>query len=299
MVKGSWTSARRRVGKWRKLTLVLWRLTLPRKFLVSPLVTLQPLRPLLLPLVLLLGCLVCSRCLSAEEPTVTVITPTNVASLPDDALLGGSWLTDYATARDRAKQNKQLLFILFYDERRAGLFERLIERLLTDPDVVLLLRPLVKAKLPLSATTVSVQGEMLVVARHPAFRALGEQPGLALIDYRDEDGQQNYRVLSTYSLAGLPRDNIGSGPTIVGWSAIWQSIGQEEWGDVDSPHHLGPGNSAARPGPADERGVWLAPDRQLAPGQLTPGQLISERAARGRGTGRFVARARLGLGLPW
>lgn len=247
---------------------------------------------------LLLGWLVSGQSLRAEEPAVPPVAPTAAASLADDALLGGAWLTDYAAARDRAKQDKQLLFILFYDERRAALFERLIERLLTDPDVVLLLRPLVKAKLPLGATTVSAQGETLVVARHPAFRALGEQPGIALVDYRDVDGQQNYRVLSTYSLAGLPRDNIGSGPTIVGWSAIGQSIGQEEWRDVDTSHHLGSGNAAARPGPADEPGVRESRDGQFVTRQFITGQFISGREARGRSTGRSVARTRLGFGLP-
>lgn len=245
---------------------------------------------------LLLGLLFSGQSLCAEEPAVVAVAPTaspTATAHAADALLGGTWLTDYATARDRAKHDKQLLFILFYDERRAALFERLIERLLTDPDVVLLLRPLVKAKLPLGATTVSVQGETLVVARHPAFRALGEQPGIALIDYRDEDGLQNYRVLSTYSLAGLPRDNIGSGPTIVGWSAIWQSLGREEWRDVDSSHHLGSGNSAALAALADERRLRAARDGQFVSEQHSAG-----REARGRGTGRFVARARLGFGLP-
>ena len=253
------------------------------------------------------------RCLSyaaaqapAEAQAPAAVEP-NAADqeLADDFVVGGRWLTEYSVARDRAKQNKQLLLIMFYDVRRAGLFDRLIERLLTDPDVVLLLRPLVKAKLPLEAATVSAAGETLVVVNHPAFRALGGQPGLALVDYRDTDGQKNYRVLSTYSLAGLPRDNIGSGPSIVsvlteggGSRRDWdlRESGREEWIDVDSlVSHQGLGDrSAFQLELVERRGV-----RRHGVSSDGSVRSVVRREAGGRVAGRFVASARFGLGLSW
>jgi hypothetical protein len=113
------------------------------------------------------------------------------AAAPADAPDAGAaaqipWLTDYAEATRQARALQRPLLVYFYgpaDNAARQTFER---EALVEPVVAPRRDRYVWLRVPLE-TTITVGGQPIVLARHPAFANLRGRQGLAIVDYAHAD----------------------------------------------------------------------------------------------------------------
>jgi hypothetical protein len=109
------------------------------------------------------------------------------------------WDSSYREAMDRAKREEKMLLVYFraYEPgRMAKQFEAALEN---DAKVRKLLANYVLVKFPVNAT-ITVQGKETTVIEHAAFAELGNQPGVAIIDFVHRDQPYYEHVVTSVPL---------------------------------------------------------------------------------------------------
>ena len=121
------------------------------------------------------------------------------ASLGADSL---KWHADYGSAYAAAKQQKKMLLIHFA-AKKDDKFDQEFQATIATPEIAELLQTFTLVRLPV-AYEVTIDGEAMGLLGHPAFAALGENAGLALIDLRDEESDHYGHTVSA-----VPFQQIG------------------------------------------------------------------------------------------
>jgi hypothetical protein len=107
------------------------------------------------------------------------------------------WHDDYRAASRQAADDKQLLLLWFADETKAAENEK-FEAGVLDAEIV---RPaLGKMTLAKLSTTAAIdqEGQELTLLEHRAFAELLGGPGLAMVDFRDEEEKHYGHVVTIY-----------------------------------------------------------------------------------------------------
>jgi hypothetical protein len=117
------------------------------------------------------------------------------------------WGDNYRTGMDQAKADRRLALVWFSGETAS--FDDNIERLVSEhpPLADKLQSAFVPIRVPLAKLREQDKGEVGPAGRlvdHPAFAELRGQPGLAIVDYREESGPHYGMVVSVYPFAEGP-----------------------------------------------------------------------------------------------
>lgn len=116
-----------------------------------------------------------------------------------EAVDQNDWLREYGPAARLAQQQKRMLLVYFRAAEDSPLRRAVDERLLS-ARVQPSLADYVLCKVPRDVK-VPIQGEQVSLIRHAAFGDLLGRPGLAIIDYRNEESPHYGRVVSVYPLS--------------------------------------------------------------------------------------------------
>lgn len=109
------------------------------------------------------------------------------------------WHTDYAEARDTAKDEQKMLCIVFRDSRFPKEYRDYIASLEADAKFVKASQKFVLCQLPLEEEVVAESGKPAIkLIAHPAFAEMKQRPGIAVLDYANPEGAQYGRVVSIY-----------------------------------------------------------------------------------------------------
>ncbi|NLX99053.1 MAG: hypothetical protein GXY83_23170 [Rhodopirellula sp.] len=111
------------------------------------------------------------------------------------------WSTDYAEATEKARQEGRMLLVYFHDGAKQPCCLSFEEQTLGDPNIVARLQDYVLARLPLDVCVASDDGEVPLI-RHPAFREMQDQPGLAIVDYAHRELKSYGNVVSAFPFLG-------------------------------------------------------------------------------------------------
>jgi hypothetical protein len=101
------------------------------------------------------------------------------------------WMTDYGSAYARAKSDKKLMLIHFYQNAGGGVDRVFEQQTLRDAQVSQLCRDYVLVRLP-TTTEIPWKGKQSRLLAHSAFRHMRGQSGVAIIDLKHEN-QRYYR----------------------------------------------------------------------------------------------------------
>jgi hypothetical protein len=140
--------------------------------------------------VLLLACPVVAADPAAEPPA-----PPQESSEPAPS---PTWLTDYGKAMEDAEKERKMLLIFFFDpaNERSSRFEA---DTLGDAGVMKKLGEFTCAKLPVDSA-IELDGKETVLLRHPSFREMLGQPGIAIVDLTQPESRVYGGVVSTFPL---------------------------------------------------------------------------------------------------
>lgn len=108
-----------------------------------------------------------------------------------------TWHDDYRAARNEAKKSKRLLLIWFADEKQSASNEKFQAEVLGSDVVRQGLAGMTLAKLSTSEV-IEHEGKDLTLLKHHAFAELLGGPGLAMVDFRDEDEKHHGWVVTIY-----------------------------------------------------------------------------------------------------
>lgn len=111
-----------------------------------------------------------------------------------------TWLTDYAEAMTLAKQTGKPMLVCFTKDGVSAEKDALCSRLVKEPQLRPLAEKYVLTQVPLSYEA-SVGGKPLKLAQHPSFAELGQQPGIAVIDFANPKSQYFGHVISIYPVS--------------------------------------------------------------------------------------------------
>ncbi len=111
------------------------------------------------------------------------------------------WHANYSEATEEARSESKMLLLYLYDPSRQEWCRRFEELTLVDPNVVARLERFVLAKLPTDAC-IDAGEQQLQLIRHPAFREMQCQPGIAVVDYVHRDAEFYGTVVSTFPFLG-------------------------------------------------------------------------------------------------
>jgi hypothetical protein len=107
------------------------------------------------------------------------------------------WLDSYAEAMTAADNQNKMMFIYFGDDgEMCGRFKT---ETLDDPKVRRKLQDYVCVRLPRDAR-ITVGGNPVTLLQHGAFREMLGRPGVAIVDFRNEDPKLRGTVVSTFPL---------------------------------------------------------------------------------------------------
>jgi hypothetical protein len=109
------------------------------------------------------------------------------------------WHDDYARAVRDAQQQGRMLLIYFCDPGGECDCNRFKAQTLDDPAVCSKLQDYVCMQAPLDASIIS-DGKKTVLLEHEAFREMLGKPGIAIIDYRQEDSPEYGKVVSAFPI---------------------------------------------------------------------------------------------------
>ncbi|MEQ8787057.1 MAG: hypothetical protein RIC55_12185 [Pirellulaceae bacterium] len=121
------------------------------------------------------------------------------AQMPVLPAFENPWHLEYGPAMRMAKQQHRMLLVYFRSGDDSQLRRGVDARLLGEA-VQSKLANYVLCKVPHDAT-VTIQGEEVSLIKHAAFGELLGQPGLAMIDYRNENSPVYGHVVSVYPLS--------------------------------------------------------------------------------------------------
>jgi hypothetical protein len=107
------------------------------------------------------------------------------------------WSTDYLAAIERAKEQKRLVLVWFFDEKQAEANAKFEATVLRSADLQSALTKLTLVKLPTTASIVEKEKDIELL-KHSSFRELLGGPGLAMIDMRDSEQRFHGWVVSVY-----------------------------------------------------------------------------------------------------
>ncbi len=114
-----------------------------------------------------------------------------------------AWRSNYRAALEEAKTGKAMVLLWFLDPRQDDENELLEQALFRQEAVAAQLARFVPVKLPLAAPSATSSDERRLL-NHPAFQELLGQPGLALIDMRDEESPHFHHVVSVFPFSHEP-----------------------------------------------------------------------------------------------
>jgi hypothetical protein len=112
----------------------------------------------------------------------------------DDVL---HWHADYGNAMRAAKDSQRMMLVYFRADHIEDGQDSLAATMGTDAKLRTLLESYVLVRLPFS-TRVQMDGEELPLIEHVAFTELGQEPGLAVIDFTDPESPYYGCVVSVY-----------------------------------------------------------------------------------------------------
>lgn len=107
------------------------------------------------------------------------------------------WLSDYADAVQRARNEQKMVFIHFYESEASEAQIRFESKTLTDPTVQQHLGKFVLARLPVS-TMIGDGEESMRLLDHDSFRYMYGQSGLAVIDMKHKGKPYYGHVVSCF-----------------------------------------------------------------------------------------------------
>ena len=121
------------------------------------------------------------------------------------------WHTDYGTAVAAAKEQKSFVLLWFVDPGKSDENEKWEASVLNDPRIRERLAKIVAVRLPQDAKVpTGEKGEQqTALLEHPAFAELLRQPGVALLDLRDEASPHFHFVVSVYPFGRGPLSSDG------------------------------------------------------------------------------------------
>jgi hypothetical protein len=138
----------------------------------------------------------------------TILTTTffSTAGLAAESATGGRndapairWQNNYADATELAERGKKMLLIYFCDAAPGSPCDRFKKETLDAPEVRRKLKDYVCVRLPLSAK-IKVQGKPVVLLEHDAFREMLGKPGIAIVDYRNQNARLLGQVVSQFPI---------------------------------------------------------------------------------------------------
>jgi hypothetical protein len=137
---------------------------------------------------------------AVSEPSVSAVEAPAEAIAKEPAADAIAWQSDYARAGEAASQQGKMLLVLFYDQTNPQ-SNRLEADALADPAVRQKLQEYVCVRLPVDVKITPTDGqEETVLLKHPAFREMLGQPGIAIIDYAHPNTPLEGMVVSQFPL---------------------------------------------------------------------------------------------------
>jgi hypothetical protein len=126
------------------------------------------------------------------------LASTSLAESPADAPAEPlPWMTNYSEAMQTARAAGKMLLIYFNEDGASDKPSEFESSVLSDESIRQLLKPLVLAKIPTTATG-QVNGEQIKLLDHAAYAELLHCPGVAMIDLRDADSIHHGCVVSIF-----------------------------------------------------------------------------------------------------
>jgi hypothetical protein len=111
-----------------------------------------------------------------------------------------TWLTSYAEAMSQAKQLRRPMLVYFSKEGATPDKDAVCTRLVNDPKLRPMAEKFVMVQIPLSYEA-TVGGKPLKLLSHSSFSELGQQPGIAVIDFTNSKSPYFGHVVSIYPMS--------------------------------------------------------------------------------------------------
>lgn len=118
-------------------------------------------------------------------------------SLPEFRDEASTWHDDYLTGLRAAREAKQLYLIWFADEKDEAANEKFAASVLQSADVLPLLAEMTLAKVS-TAATIEKDDKQIKLLEHATLKEMLGGPGLAMIDFRDEEHKYHACFVSIY-----------------------------------------------------------------------------------------------------